>query len=68
MNVAVTEFDFTVRMIFPLYLSDNRVLVKAPFGTGESAVQEFLAEKKDWIKKQVVKQNVQNEKALELIT
>mgnify|MGYP006976589174 FL=1 len=46
MNVAVTEFDFTVRMIFPLYLSDNRVLVKAPFGTGESAVQEFLAEKK----------------------
>ena len=32
-------------------MTDNRVLVKAPFGTSERTVQEFLLSKKDkWLK------------------
>ena len=36
-----------------------RVLVKAPYGTTERTVQEFLLSKKDWITKHLEKQNRQ---------
>ena len=38
-------------------MTDNRVLVKAPYGTTERTVQEFLLSKKDWITKHLEKQN-----------
>ena len=40
-------------------MTDNRVLVKAPYGTTERTVQEFLLSKKDWITKHLEKQNRQ---------
>ena len=45
---------------------ENRVLVKAPYGTSERAVQEFLLSKKDWITKHVEKQNSEYQKAQDL--
>ena len=47
-------------------LGDNRVLVKAPYGTMERTVQEFLLTKKQWITKQIQKQNSQNKAAQEM--
>ena len=44
-------------------MTDNRVLVKAPYGTTERTVQEFLLSKKDWITKHLEKQNREEEKA-----
>ena len=44
-------------------MTDNRVLVKAPYGTTERMVQEFLLSKKDWITKHLEKQNREEEKA-----
>ena len=44
-------------------MKDNRVLVKAPYGTTEHTVQEFLLSKKDWITKHLEKQNREEEKA-----
>lgn len=40
-------------------MTDNRVLVKAPYGTRESTVQKFLISKKDWITKHMEKQNME---------
>ena len=40
-------------------MTDNRVLVKAPYGTTEHTVQEFLLSKKDWTTKHLEKQNRQ---------
>lgn len=54
------------RSISVSVLPDNRVLVKAPYGTAERTVQEFLLSKKSWITKHIQKQNSQNEKAQEL--
>ena len=44
-------------------MTDNRVLVKAPYGTTERTVQEFLLSKKNWITKHLEKQNREEEKA-----
>ena len=44
-------------------MTDNRVLVKAPYGTSERTVQEFLLSKKDWITKHLEKQNREEAKA-----
>ena len=44
-------------------MTDNRVLVKAPYGTQERTVQEFLLSKKEWIKKHIEKQNQEAGKA-----
>lgn len=44
-------------------MTDNLVLVKAPYGTTERTVQEFLLSKKDWITKHLEKQNREEEKA-----
>lgn len=43
--------------------ADNKVLVKAPYGTSERTVQEFLAAKKIWITKHLEKQNREVERA-----
>ena len=51
------------RSISVSLMTDNRVLVKAPYGTTERTVQEFLLSKKDWIKKHLEKQNREEEKA-----
>ena len=51
------------RSISVSVMTDNRVLVKAPYGTTERTVQEFLLSKKDWIKKHLEKQNREEEKA-----
>ena len=40
-------------------MTDNRVLVKVPYGITERTVQEFLLSKKDWITKHLEKQNRQ---------
>ena len=54
------------RSIAVSVLPDNRVLVKAPYGTPESMVQEFLITKKSWITNQIEKQNREAQKAKEL--
>ena len=51
------------RSISVSVMTDNRVLVKAPYGTTERTVQEFLLSKKDWITKHLEKQNKEQEKA-----
>ena len=51
------------RSIAVRVLPDNRVLVKAPFGTPESMVQEFLITKKEWITNQIEKQTREVQKA-----
>jgi len=51
------------RSISVSVLSDNRVLVKAPYGTMERTVQEFLLTKKQWITKQIQRQNTQERAA-----
>ena len=51
------------RSIAVSVLPDNRVLVKAPYGTPESMVQEFLITKKTWITNQIEKQNREVQKA-----
>ena len=51
------------RSISVSVMTDNRVLVKAPYGTTERTVQEFLLSKKDWITKHLEKQNREEEKA-----
>ena len=54
------------RTISVSILPDNRVLVKAPYGTMERAVKEFLLTKKQWITKQIQKQNTQVKAAQEM--
>ena len=54
------------RSIAVSIMTDNRVLVKAPYGTSERTVQEFLLSKKDWITKHLEKQNREEEKAVSL--
>ena len=54
------------RSIAVSVLPDNRVLVKAPYGTPESMVQEFLITKKSWVTNQIEKQNREAQKAKEL--
>ena len=54
------------RSISVSVMTDNRVLVKAPYGTSERTVQEFLLSKKDWITKHLEKQNREEEKAVAL--
>lgn len=39
------------RSISVSIMADNKVLVKAPYGTTERMVQEFLVVKKGWITK-----------------
>lgn len=51
------------RSISVSVMTDNRVLVKAPYGTSECTVQEFLLSKKDWITKHLEKQNREEAKA-----
>ena len=51
------------RSISVSLMTDNRVLVKAPYGTTERMVQEFLLSKKGWITKHLEKQNREEEKA-----
>lgn len=51
------------RSISVSVMTDNRVLVKAPYGTSERTVQEFLLSKKDWITKHLEKQNREEAKA-----
>lgn len=54
------------RSISVSVMTDNRVLVKAPYGNSERTVQEFLLSKKDWITKYLEKQNREEEKAVSL--
>ena len=54
------------RSISVSVMTDNRVLVNAPYGTSERTVQEFFLSKKDWITKHLEKQNREEEKAGEL--
>ena len=51
------------RSISVSIIADNKVLVKAPYGTTESTVQEFLVAKKGWITKHLEKQNRDVEQA-----
>ena len=51
------------RSIAVRVLPDNRVLVKAPYRTPESMVQEFLITKKEWITNQIEKQSREVQKA-----
>ncbi|WP_191017976.1 M48 family metallopeptidase [Treponema zioleckii] len=51
------------RSISVSVMTDNRVLVKAPYGISERTVQEFLLSKKDWIAKHLEKQNQEAAKA-----
>ena len=51
------------RSISVSIMADNKVLVKAPYGTTERTVQEFLVAKKDWITKHLEKQNREVEQA-----
>ena len=51
------------RTISVSILQDNRVLVKAPYGTSERAVREFLLSKKEWITRQLEKQSREVEQA-----
>lgn len=44
-------------------LPDNRVLVKAPFLATERTIKDFLITKKEWITKQIEKQNKEKEQA-----
>ena len=43
--------------------SDNQILVKAPYLTTERTIKDFLISKKDWITKQIEKQNKESEQA-----
>ena len=51
------------RSIAVSVLPDNRILVKAPYGTPESMVQEFLITKKSWIINQLERQSREVQKA-----
>ena len=44
-------------------LPDNRILVKAPYLATERTVKDFLITKKDWITKQIEKQNSEKAQA-----
>lgn len=44
-------------------LSDNRILVKAPYGTPEYTVKEFLLSKEKWIARHIEKQAAEVQKA-----
>lgn len=51
------------RSISVSIMTDNKVLVKAPYGTTERMVQEFLVAKTAWITKHLEKQNREVEQA-----
>ena len=54
------------RSISVSVLPDNRILIKAPFFATEHAIKDFLFAKKEWITKQIVKQNREKEQAEDL--
>ena len=58
------------RSISVSIMADNKVLVKAPYGTIERTVQDFLVAKKGWITKHLETQNkdVEQAEALGLLT
>ena len=43
------------RSISVSVMTDNRVLVKSPYGTTERPIQKFLLSKNDWITKHLEK-------------
>lgn len=51
------------RSISVSVLPDNRILVKTPYLATERAVKDFLVTKKEWISKQIEKQNIEKEQA-----
>ena len=51
------------RSISVSIMADNKVLVKAPYGTNERTVQEFLVAKTGWITKHLENQNREVEQA-----
>lgn len=51
------------RTISVSVMTDGRVLVKAPYGTSERTVQEFLRSKKEWITRHIEKQDREEEEA-----
>jgi len=55
------------RSISVSIMADNKVLVKAPYGTTERTVQEFLVAKKGWITQHLEKQNREVEQARKII-
>lgn len=54
------------RSILVTVQPDNKVLVKAPYLTTERTIRDYLLAKKEWITKQIEKQNKENEQAREL--
>ena len=54
------------RSISVSIMADNKVLVKAPYGTTERTVQEFLVAKKGWITKHLENENRELEQAVSL--
>lgn len=54
------------RSISVSVIEDNKVLVKAPYFTPEHTIKDFLISKKDWLTKQIEKQNNEKEKAISL--
>ena len=51
------------RSISVSVLPDNRILVKAPYLATERTVKDFLITKKEWITKQIEKQNIEKAQA-----
>lgn len=54
------------RSISVSVIEDNNVLVKAPYFTPEHTIKDSLISKKDWLTKQIEKQNSEKEKAISL--
>ena len=54
------------RSISVSVIEGNKVLVKAPYFTPEHTIKDFLISKKDWLTKQIEKQNSEKEKAISL--
>lgn len=64
---AIRKADYKdLQQKYESIMADNKVLVKAPYGTTERMVQEFLVAKKGWITKHLEKQNreVEQEESL----
>ena len=54
------------RSISVSVIEGNKVLVKAPYFTPEHTIKDFLISKKNWLSKQIEKQNNEKEKAISL--
>lgn len=68
---AIRKADYKdLQQKYESIMADNKVLVKAPYGTTERMVQEFLVAKKGWITKHLEKQNreVEQEESLFFFT